>query len=50
MNSEVTGMCKVENHMHYLSRELAEFKDDRKHLMKTILALTQYVKKTGIIP
>jgi len=50
LRSEINGMVKVETHMHYLTRELADFKTDRRHLMETIRALTRYVKKTGIVP
>ena len=57
IQSEVTGMSRVENHMHYLTMELAEFKTDRKTLLTAVnvivkhqKAISNYVKKTGIIP
>jgi acyl carrier protein phosphodiesterase len=50
LKSEIHGMARVETHMHYLAKELSEFKSDRRQLYSVIKALTSYVKKTGILP
>jgi len=50
MQSEIGAMSRVDRHMHYLTRELADFKTDRKTFLTAVKAMVHFTKKTGIIP